>query len=180
MWGGAMTGCPVCHAPLQAMVFPAVLEDRRSAGEQGLTTKLDDAEAGCFYHPAKRAVQACDGCGRFLCGLCDLELEGKHLCPGCLEGGRTTGKIAKLQNRRVLHDNMALAVAVLPLLMWPFTIISAPAALYMVVRHWKTPGSIIPRTKVRFVIAAIFAIAQIVGWCLLAYFLISNLGTSES
>lgn len=180
MWGGPLAECPVCRTRLQAMVFPAVLEDRRTAGDQGFTAKLDDTEASCFYHPSKRAVQACDGCGRFLCGLCDLELDGRHLCPGCLDTGRTTGKITKLQNRRVLYDNMALMLALLPILMWPFTLLSAPAALYIVIRHWKSQGSIIPRSKFRFVLAGILASLQIAGWGLFAYFLISNLGTGKS
>ena len=38
-----------------------------------------------------------------------------HLCPGCLEAGQTKGKIQQLENRRVIYDNIALALAALSL-----------------------------------------------------------------
>jgi len=55
--------------------------------------------------------------------------------------------------------------------------ITAPAALYLTVRHWRTPLSIFPRTKIRFIIAFLLAAAQLVGWCYLASTLYHNLMT---
>ena len=46
------------------------------------------------------------------------------------------------------------------------TILSAPMAIYLSIRHWKSPSSIIPRTKVRFVAAIGLATLQIGGWIL--------------
>jgi hypothetical protein len=62
-----------------------------------------------------------------------------------------------------MYDSIALALATLPaLLFWP-VVFTAPAALYVVVRRWREPGSLVPRTKVRFVLAALFALAEIAG-----------------
>jgi hypothetical protein len=36
----------------------------------------------------------------------------------------------------------------------------------MVFRYWNAPGSIIPRSKIRFVLAFGLALLQIVGWIL--------------
>ena len=44
------------------------------------------------------------------------------------------------------------------------TCITAPLTLYIVVRYWKTPASLLPRTRVRFVLAALIALLQIGGW----------------
>jgi hypothetical protein len=44
----------------------------------------------------------------------------------------------------------------------------------MVIRYWKAPGSIIPRSKIRFVLAFLIAGLQIVGWL----FFIGGLMTS--
>src|SRR6185369_13510263 len=106
--------CPSCAAPLQVEVFPAFF--RKITPGTGAETILVEGEASCFYHPQKRAVLPCHGCGRFLCALCDCELHGEHYCPACLETGRKKGKIKRLENRRTLYDSIALAVALFPIL----------------------------------------------------------------
>jgi hypothetical protein len=71
-----------------------------------------------------------------------------------------------------LYDNMALTLAMLPaFLIWP-TIFTAPITLYITVRYWRAPSSILPRTRIRFVIAAAFASLQIGAWTWLVLFLI--------
>lgn len=121
-------------------------------------------EASCFYHPEQRAAESCGRCGRFLCALCDLEIGSEHLCPTCFEGGRKSGKLSQVQNRRTLYDSLALSLAILPMIVWPLTIITAPLVLFISVYYWKKPLSIIPRTRGRFVWAIIFALLQIAGW----------------
>ena len=69
-----------------------------------------------------------------------------------------------LTRRRVLHDEIALSMAVLPLLAWPFTIATAPTAIIWALRHWNSPTSILPRTKVRFLVAILIASLQIAAW----------------
>jgi hypothetical protein len=158
----SLTLCPSCGAGLYAAVFPAYTRGReQSAGGSRL---LGEDEAGCFYHPAKRAVMACEACGRFLCSLCHFDLAGQHLCPACVEAGRKRGKLETIARQRTLYDEAALAMAVLPLLMWPATVITAPLTLFFVARFWKAPGSLLPRTKARFVAAAAFALLEIAAW----------------
>src|SRR5262249_31750627 len=92
------------------------------------------------------------------------ELHGEHFCPACLEAGQKKGKIKKLENERTLYDSIALSLAIVPILFFYLTIITAPAALYFAIRYWKAPRSIVHRTRVRLVLAIIFASLQIVGW----------------
>jgi len=131
-------------------------------------------EATCFYHPQKKAVLPCEGCGRFLCALCDCELHGQHFCPACLEVGRKKRKIKSLENERTLYDSIALSLAVLPVAIVPliyFTFITAPASLFVALRYWNAPRSIVHRTRIRLVLAIIFASLQIVGWVVAIYFI---------
>jgi len=128
-----------------------------------------DDEASCFYHPDKQAVIPCDSCGRFLCSLCDLELDNMHLCASCLETSQEKRKIKNLENHRTLYDSVALHLAVLPVLIWFTTIITAPVAVFLAIRHWKTPSSIIRRTKIRLILAMLIAGGQIVGWTAFIY-----------
>lgn len=165
--------CPSCGNPLQVEVFPALFRPI-AAGSVGEAVMIE-GEASCFYHPQKKAVVPCDACGRFLCALCDCEFSGQHICPSCLESGQQKDRLPHLQTQRTLHDNIALALAVLPLLIFYFTILTAPIVLFLVIRHWNTPGSILPRTRARFVIAAIVAVLEIVGCAVLIWFIVKKL-----
>src|SRR5437867_472628 len=164
-----LTPCPSCAAPLQVEVFPALFRPVVT-GRDGEAV-LVEGESTCFYHPQKKASVPCDGCGRFLCALCDCELHGKHFCPGCLEMGRKKGKIKSLENTRTLYDSVALSLSLLPLLIFYFTLFTAPAALYVAIRYWNAPRSIVHRTRIRYIFAIILALLQIGGWSLGLYFL---------
>lgn len=157
-----LSPCPSCASEVRVEIFPA--RHRALAAASVAEDILTGEEAGCFHHPEKRAVVSCEECGRFLCGLCDCEIGGQHLCPACLQTGQTKGKIKKLENRRMLWDRVALALAVLPMLVFYATIVTAPAALYISFRYWKTPGGIIPTSKLRFVLAILIAGLQVLGW----------------
>ena len=163
--------CPRCDAELQIEVFPAIFRPV-APGASGEAVMVE-GESTCFYHPSKKAVRPCDACGRFICALCDCELQGEHYCPVCLELGRKKGKIRNLENHRTLYDSIALSLAIFPLLIFYFTIITAPMVWYIAIRYWNAPSSIIHRTKIRYVIAIILATLQIVGWGIGGYYLIS-------
>lgn len=163
------TYCPNCRAPVTAMVFPALL---RADGAALAEAAVEGTEATCFFHARKKAVVPCDQCGRFLCSLCQVELSGQNWCPSCIDAYRRQGKLATLDSRRTLYDNMTLLLATVPILMWPLLFFSAPATLFLVFRYWKKPSSIVPRTKVRFLIAGLIAVAEIVGMGVLLYFVV--------
>ncbi|MDR3401799.1 MAG: hypothetical protein P4L99_04795 [Chthoniobacter sp.] len=159
---GALRLCPSCHARLQIEVFPAVLRPP-GPGSVGETVAMD-GEATCFFHATKRAVVPCGSCGRFLCAVCDVEMNGEHLCSMCIASGRKKGRMQQLESKRTLYDNLALAIALIPMLIvWP-TIITAPIVLYLAIRYWNAPSSVVPRSRWRLVLAIILALLQIGGW----------------
>jgi hypothetical protein len=154
--------CPACATPLQAEVFPALFR-KPSAGQSGEAI-VADGESSCFYHPQKRAAVSCDGCGRFLCPLCDCGLDGRHFCPGCLESGRIRGKIQGLVHQRTRYDKIALALALYPVLLFYLTIITAPIALFVAIRYWKAPTGLLRPTRSRYIAAIVISLLQIGGW----------------
>jgi hypothetical protein len=157
--------CPNCGTSLWVELFPAFGRPLPSGVDgEALVT---DEEAGCFYHAGKKAVVPCAECGRFLCALCDCEIKGRHLCPACLDTGRKKGRLKELENQRTLYDNIALSLAVYPLLVFYLTLFTAPMVLFLSIRHWNSPTSILPRSKVRFMIALFLASLQIAGWTIL-------------
>jgi hypothetical protein len=161
----APSPCPACANPVLVQVFPALRKPVVTG--QAPETILIEGEAGCFYHPQKRAVVPCVECGRFLCALCDVEINDRHLCPGCLETARRKRSLVELDHGRTLYDSSALVLALGPLLLcWPVSILTAPAAIYVAFLSFRRPGSIIQRTRARAYLAIVFAVLQLVGWSL--------------
>ena len=157
--------CPACNVPLQVEIFPSLFR-KITPGQSGEALMVE-GESSCFFHPQKKALLPCDSCGRFLCALCDCQLNGQHFCPTCLETGKTKGKIKSLENQRTLYDSIALSLAVYPLLIFYFTLITAPMTLFVAIRFWRSPLSIVRPGKIRFVVAIILALLQIAGWVMI-------------
>ena len=160
--------CPGCSKEIRTDVFPALVRVQEKTQVEHI---VSEGEAPCYYHASKKAVVPCDACGRFLCGLCDMELNGEHLCPACLEAGRQRGKLKQLDRRRTLYDQIAIAWAVVGLLLCAGpSLVCAPVALYISLRYRNRPGSIVRPSKMQFTIATILASLQIIGWiCFFAY-----------
>jgi|ERR1051325_10473430 hypothetical protein len=170
-----LTPCLGCGSPLQVEIFPALF--RRFVPGRGGELLMAEGESSCFYHPQKKAAVPCQGCGRFLCDLCDCQFNGDHFCPACLETGRAKGKIKNLENERTLYDSIALGLAILPVAVVfgiYFTFITAPMAMYVAIRYWNAPRSIVRRTRARYIVAIIFASWQIIGWGVVIYFLATS------
>jgi len=164
--------CPGCGEKLQAEVFPALFRPPApvNTGEK----LMIEGEASCFYHPSKKAVVPCGSCGRFLCALCDVELNDQHLCPSCLESGKKKGKITNLQNQRTCYDRMALGLSVLAVPLWFFAPVIGAIVIFLVVRHWKSPMSLVRGSKTRLVIAAGLGAAEMVGSVIFYYYLFTS------
>jgi hypothetical protein len=158
--------CPGCRTPTLVDVFPALLRPLPTGAQA--ETIVVEGEASCFYHPQKRAAAHCTSCGRFLCALCDIELNGRHLCPGCLETGQRKGNLSELENRRTLYDSAALSVALVGPILTCFvgSIVTAPVAIGLALWSWKRPGSILPRTHLRSVLAIGLGVLEVGAWAL--------------
>jgi hypothetical protein len=165
-WNRAGTRCRGCGQNIEVAVFPAVESTRVGSLPESIE---GETEASCFYHPTSRAAVHCDECGRFLCHLCEIQIDGRHICPRCFETGVSSSKIQSMETSRTMYDSIALSLATIPaLLIWP-VLVGAPAAFYVVIRRWRAPGSIVPRTRVRFILAALFALAELAGIALIIY-----------
>ena len=159
---GAPVSCPACESTIMLVVFPALF---KPAGPGALAEAiLEEGVSSCFYHEQKKAVVPCSACGRFLCALCDLDFNGRHLCPACLQTGKKKGQIQELENRRTIYDSAALSAALLPLLVWPVTLFTAPLAIFLAIRSFFRPSSVVPRTRIRAWVALVFGLLEVGGW----------------
>ena len=176
--GPGSVRCPGCGATLEISVFPALYRPLES-GRPG-ETLLTDEESACFYHPKKRAVVPCESCGRFLCALCDLDLNGTHYCAPCLETARGRGAFPRLENQRTCHDRIAMAVALYPLLLFFYpTLVTAPVAVFLSARALRAPGSLVHGARIRCVLAMLIATAEIVVWVLIFNLIVTQMRTGK-
>ena len=155
--------CPRCSAALEVLVYPAI--HRQVQAGSVAERALVEGETTCFFHTEKKATVVCSGCGRFLCALCDVAIDRDHLCPKCIEAGRTKKTLTTFETYRTSYPSLALTVALLPLVIWPFTIVTAPAAIFLIIYGWRKPISITGRRKiVMTIVALLLALAQCLGW----------------
>lgn len=161
--------CPACHRPCVAHQFPASLA---AGGEIAKPWPVNAAgmpgAAPCFYHESKRALVACDGCGRYLCTDCKADWLGKTLCLGCIHTQREIKGSGEFQSRVTLYDNIALALVVFPfatLVYGVFLVMfTAPVALFLVIRNRNRSRGIVPRGATRAVLAGTLSVLCIAGW----------------
>jgi hypothetical protein len=162
---GHLSPCVACNAQIQAEVFPANFR-ALAAGRTGDRIVVE-GESSCFYHESKKAVVPCAACGRFLCAVCDVELDGQHLCPPCLETGRVRGTLQQLETKRFLYDNSALLIAIAPiLLLYLLTFVTAPIAIFLAVLSFFKPNSIVGHSRVKAIAAIFIGLLQLAVWTL--------------
>ena len=162
-WHNGPARCPVCRDGIELEVFPALFAGPR-IGRPG-EPLVDASEASCFFHAEKRAAVACESCGRFLCALCDLEVDGRHICPSCLAAGRKKGAMTGLDQFRLSWAGIALLMAiVLPLAFYPLTPLWGASALVVLVIGLRKPRSITGRRRiVLYTVTFVIALAELVG-----------------
>lgn len=152
--------CPFCGTPVHLRLFPAAF----AVSEITADSAAVGDESTCYFHADRVAVHHCTRCGRFLCQLCRISWPGEDLCPACVEAALKEPEARHMESYRFHWDSLTLAVAVFPSLLISPSIISAPFALGLGLFTFRKPCSILPRSKIRFVLAITIALVEIAGW----------------
>lgn len=157
--------CRGCGKDFEALLFPALNRQRGVVKPQAVAVAEDST---CFFHGENQAEKVCDGCGRFVCAVCAVPLGGGHFCPACI-AAQTKEAVTAVPSR-VLFDSAALSFALVPLLAWPVTVVTAPVAVGLVVYGWKKPCGLIqgPR-RWKQITAAALATIEICAWILVLF-----------
>lgn len=174
--------CPTCRHNLVAMVFPAGAA--MDAGPVRAVDAVSDGMAACFFHAERPASVPCGICGRFLCELCDLRIDKRHLCAVCLQSAQEEKAPAgdkaadRVRERTFLPQNMAIIMGVygpLSIIGLYLMFITAPAAIWLSLRHWNHPGGVQRRGRWRMVVSLLAGLAQLAGMIALIAFVWSAL-----
>jgi hypothetical protein len=153
------SSCTGCGAPLRLEVFPRILRGL-APGEPPAAVRDDDAS--CYVHLGNRAARPCSSCGRYMCTLCDIEIDGRNVCPACLEAGHADSE--RLVHERTLWGRIVVSMSILPLLIFYVTVFTAPAAVVLAVVKRRAPTSLVRPSRLNLWLGASFAALQIVGW----------------
>lgn len=159
-----LSACPACGQALEVTLFPAFGRGP-NVGQAG-ANRLSDADAACYFHPTKRAEVPCDRCGRYVCALCQLELEGQNLCPSCLTSGGQQGTILALEKERFRWDSLVWMLVLGPPLsicFWVLAPVTCLAALGVGVWKLRCPPSRIHRSRARMIGGMILAVIMMLG-----------------
>ncbi|MFM8358972.1 MAG: B-box zinc finger protein [Verrucomicrobiota bacterium] len=149
-------------------MFPAYR--RPAARGPAATPATGPTGASCFVHDGRPAVAACDQCGRFLCAVCELELDGQPWCAACLAAARATGRLARLERQRVRWDLAAgYLLAGSLLLCPPLLLLTAPAAMVLAGGKLHAPPSRVARSRLRLILVFPVALLLLGGLALLAW-----------
>ncbi len=153
--------CPTCRRINEVAVFPAMRKVTKGPPPLELDPPAE-GEAVCFYSPARRATGACSHCGVLISNAWAAQWGNETVCLKCLEHLRDN-RDERFQSKRTLWDNIALLAAVLPFtfIFWFIVVISAPASVFLAIWHWNSPRSMVPRSRLRLILALTLGLAQI-------------------
>lgn len=173
--GGKILPCPVCRQTSRVWSFPALFQDSRADAGQRL---LEEGQSSCMNHPQKQAVAVCDGCGKFLCALCDVDWNGEHLCTACIQHRKQSDHEGAYQTAYIHYDSVALGVVLLSLMMMSFFGLGgliAPITFYIAWRYWRVPWRPVPHRKWRMALAVILANLVFITWLGFLVYLLANI-----
>ena len=155
----------VCHFPAQTRLAARATDDAQA----------QTGDAVCFHHAERQAEAVCDSCGRFLCGLCRIDFNGRTLCPACLALTQTAAPAEAHIPRHIRYDKIALLCILLSPFLYILSFVNAGISLFLCIRYWKRPQSILPVNRWRFVLAGSLSVLVLaswvigVGWMIAAY-----------
>ena len=168
-WAETGVLCPNCLSHLSGRIFPAF--SRQVPAGLASPERVIEGEAACFFHPETKAAHCCQGCGRFVCDLCDIPMGARHLCPGCVGSGIEKSKLPELVTRRTCWSRLAFFIGGFSLLcgwpLWPATfLICGPLAIILVLYGWSKPQSLVRgKSPVLAGFAILFGLAELAVLC---------------
>lgn len=150
--------CPVCQREVRVTIFPRLFREFKS-GDEG--TLAGEGEASCSFFPALRAEKVCDACGCFMSAKAAVSWGGREICLPCLHRLREIEKDPGYLGRTRLQANRALA-----LVTWlaPFSLFTAPLALYLLLRYRGAPGGFVPRGETVWWVAFVLSVVWLITW----------------
>jgi prepilin signal peptidase PulO-like enzyme (type II secretory pathway) len=171
---GQFQACPACSAQVMVTAFPAIT---MPSGTSSIAL-CESGESSCFFHADHRAEAICDGCGRFLCGLCSASFGQRRFCPDCIYRNRRQKSDPLLIDQAILFDNIAIAILALSVLTLSYLflgLVVSLLAICLVFIGWRYQRTLVRRSRFRFGIALVLGLIGAGAWIFLLLLVIQAL-----
>ena len=158
--GAALAECRGCRVKLELSVAP--MARSRSEAIAGSIAAEDDAR--CRFLPELKAETVCDSCGALLSEKAAAHWGAKVFCLPCVHRVRARDAVDKgqgLLGRLKIYDNLALLLVTL---LAPLSLLTAPVALYLLIRYRRAPRGLVPRTAGRWWLALVLSLISLSVW----------------
>ena len=158
--GPASTKCRECGTDLEIKVSPLA----RSKGEAIAGAIAADGDARCRFLPDLRAETVCDSCGALLSEKAAARWGAKVFCLPCVHRLRDSEDVDEdggLLGRLKIYDNLGLLLVTL---LAPLSLLTAPVALYLLIRYRKAPRGLVPRSAGRWWLALVVSLISLSVW----------------
>lgn len=143
-------------------IHPAIFRQKNAVSPEAL---VEEGQSTCFFHPKNPATSICSISGRMICELCTTEWEGEKVSFEALQTTIKKGPQKAQHSGWIKWDDVALSLAVFPLILWFITIVTAPIALGICLWFWrKGVTSPVRSSRWRYVVAGLLSILQIGFW----------------
>jgi len=143
-------------------IHPAITRRKEVLSTDAL---IEEGQSACYFHPNNPATSICSISGRMICELCTTEWEGEKVSFEALQTTIKNGAQKGQHAGRIKWDDVALALAVSPLILWFITIVTAPLALGICLWFWrKGTTSPVRKSRWRYVVAGLLSAVQIGFW----------------
>ena len=179
--GNSATECGFCARTIRAFLLPKLYQTGATALPSLPVEAPTEGEAACFYNPHRKATKVCGHCGVFVSDSWAAQWGNETVCLKCLEQLRTKNVDQRFEAGRKLWDNIALGLIVVPfviaflllctvigyvfsIMVLMLTIFTAPAAIFISLRYWNAPRSLVPRGRLRLITALLLSVLLLVGW----------------
>jgi hypothetical protein len=179
--GDTATECGFCGRTIRAFLLPKLYQSASAAPPSLPVEAPAEGESTCFYSPNRKATKVCGHCGVFVSDAWAAQWGSETVCLKCLEQLRSKNVDQRFEASRKLWDNIALGMIVVPfvvaflllctLIGYPFafmvlmlTLFTAPAAIFIALRYWNAPRSLVPRGRMRLVLALLFGVFLLCAW----------------
>ena len=154
--------CEKCNTRQRQLAFPVLWQPPQSL--EPAEKIVSDEEARCAFHEDNRAAVPCSQCGRYLCSICTLILEGSTYCPACIESimasNRQNSETSPYKNEQRRYDLIIFYLALLPILTIWLPLITAPIAFFLGL-YWIPRVRKIEECSLRILIGSLlFAVVQ--------------------
>lgn len=157
---GPEVRCGYCGAVSHLEVFPRL---NREQPAEPPSPPAGGEEATCQFFPSLRAELYCDECGCFMSRKAATRWGRRDICMPCLHTLREVKKDPEFRGTLKLWDNRALGW----LSLLPFTLFTAPLALFQLIRYRREPHGWVPRSSFRWWLGLILSILILLGWVVL-------------